>query len=356
MSSLLAIRDSIRDFLRKFDEITTPLIHFVLAYIMFASINSLFGYSEFLSRGIVVFLLSVICALVSSPVVVLLGGLDIAVHCFSVSVDVGILFVLFFIVMFCAYMRMFPDSSFALALVPILFLWHMPYAAPVIIAIFAGFAGAVPAAFGVAIYYFGQYVGEAHKEIMAAVDPEFQGYTYIVNHMAKNKEMFLFMIVFALVVMLTALLHRMSFDYAWYVAIAVGSICTILFFLVCGMALDVEVSMGGMILGVLLGGLVATIVQMCKSVADYAHKESVQFEDDDYYYYVKAIPKFNVASKKVNVKKITGEDEGSVARNVKNQVSRQGGQNANRQGQNRPQGQNRNSNGRPNQGRPNNRG
>ena len=37
---------------------------------------------------------------------------------------------------------------------------------------------------------------------------------------------------------------------------------------------------------------------------DYARTEKVQFEDDDYYYYVKAVPKITVTAKKVKVKKI----------------------------------------------------
>ena len=35
---------------------------------------------------------------------------------------------------------------------------------------------------------------------------------------------------------------------------------------------------------------------------DYARTERVQFEDDEYYYYVKAIPKKMVAGKEVTVK------------------------------------------------------
>ena len=62
------------------------------------------------------------------------------------------------------------------------------------------------------------------------------------------------------------------------------------------------------------------IVQMCKSVIDYSHKESVQFEDDDYYYYVKAIPKVENAQKK-RVKTMTEEE---VAEQVKKPRPQQG--------------------------------
>ena len=114
--------------------------------------------------------------------------------------------------------------------------------------------------------------------------------------------MLLAIIAFVVVVMVTALIHQLNFDYAWYVAIGVGSVFTILVFMVCGMLVDVSVPAGSLVLGAILGGVLGVIVQMCKSVIDYSHKESVQFEDDDYYYYVKAVPKKTVAVREVTVK------------------------------------------------------
>lgn len=37
---------------------------------------------------------------------------------------------------------------------------------------------------------------------------------------------------------------------------------------------------------------------------DYSGTEYIQFEDDDYYYYVKAIPKIKVTASDVQVKRI----------------------------------------------------
>ena len=40
---------------------------------------------------------------------------------------------------------------------------------------------------------------------------------------------------------------------------------------------------------------------------DYSRTERLQFEDDDYYYYVKAVPKVAVTAPEKNVKQITGQ-------------------------------------------------
>lgn len=323
MSGMLTIRDAIRDFLRKYDEITTPIFRFVAALIMFWSINSLYGYSELFEKGIVVFLLSVICALVSNAVMVMLGGIVIAVNAFGVSIEVGALFVFLFIVIYCMYMRMFPHCSWILVLVPFLYMIKLYYAIPIVVAIFAGASGIVPTAFGVVLYYFSVYTREV-KEILetSSKDKSFQAYAYIIEAIFKNKAMLLAIIVFAVVIMITYVIYNLSFDYSWYVAIGIGGICNILFFLVCGIMLDVNVSMGSLILGSFFGTIIAAIIQICKSTVDYSRKESVQFEDDEYYYYVKAIPKFNIAAKNKNVMKMTEEQSNKPVRNQNSQSVR----------------------------------
>ncbi len=310
MSSLLAIRDTIRDFLRKFDEITTPVFRFIMAYIMFASINSMYGYSELFEKGIVVFLLAVISALVSTPIVVFLGGVVIVVNSFAVGTDVGICAVFIFLIMYCTYMRVFPNTGWILALVPILYMWNLPYAIPIVVVIFAGASGIVPAAFGVVIYQFGVYVDEVKTLLLTATEEDtFLAYTYLIDTVLKDKEMLLDMIVYAVVILVTFVIYKLPVDYIWYIAIGVGGVLNVIAFMSCGMMLDVEIETGNVIIGTILGVLIALIVQMCKSMVDYSRKETVQFEDDEYYYYVKAIPKYNVATKKKNVIKMNEQLE-----------------------------------------------
>ena len=306
MAALLNIKDSIRDFLRKYDELVSPVFRFVLAYVLFWSVNVMYGYSELFTRAIVVFLLSVIAALVSDVIVVLLAGAVILVNAFSVSIEIGILFFILFIIMYCMYMRMFPDCSWVLAVVPVLLIFKLQYAIPLVVMMFAGASGIVPMAFGVILYYFAVYTKDVSAMLQtAAKEEDVETYDYIIDSIAHNREILLMIIIFAFVILVSSLIYRMSFDYSWYVAIAVGAISTIIFSLAGNVILDVDASdMGALIVGTIVGALVALFVQVCKGIVDYSRKETVQFEDDDYYYYVKAIPKLNVATKNKDVKKI----------------------------------------------------
>lgn len=59
---------------------------------------------------------------------------------------------------------------------------------------------------------------------------------------------------------------------------------------------------------------------VCRTVfrfnLDYSRTEKVQFEDDEYYYYVKAVPKMTVATPEKKVKKITTQRNSRNARHT----------------------------------------
>jgi uncharacterized membrane protein YraQ (UPF0718 family) len=51
------------------------------------------------------------------------------------------------------------------------------------------------------------------------------------------------------------------------------------------------------------------VIQFIFMNLDYARTENVQFEDDEYYYYVKAVPKAVVSGTNKQVKRFSGKDE-----------------------------------------------
>ena len=60
-------------------------------------------------------------------------------------------------------------------------------------------------------------------------------------------------------------------------------------------ALGVEISYGSLIFGNILAVIVGMILELFLFSVDYARSERLQFEDDEYYYYVKAVPKMSIA-------------------------------------------------------------
>lgn len=62
---------------------------------------------------------------------------------------------------------------------------------------------------------------------------------------------------------------------------------------VAGAVLSANVDILPVVLGTLVGIVAAFVVRIFMGFLDYQHTEHVEYEDDDYYYYVKAVPKLD---------------------------------------------------------------
>ena len=65
-------------------------------------------------------------------------------------------------------------------------------------------------------------------------------------------------------------------------------------------------------LGSVCAVIIGVIVQFFKTVVDYSRVENTQFEDDEYYYYVKAVPKIVIAKQQKSVRKINASSQDSM--------------------------------------------
>ena len=84
-----------------------------------------------------------------------------------------------------------------------------------------------------------------------------------------------------------------------------GAVVSVVILLLGDLTFDTNISVVATILGTVVSLLLAKLVEFFAFNVDYTRTEYVQFEDDEYYYYVKAIPKNTVSKAKHTVKKIT---------------------------------------------------
>ena len=100
------------------------------------------------------------------------------------------------------------------------------------------------------------------------------------------------------------LIRTLSVDYAWHIAIVAGAMVQLMVVFVGDFMFDVSVPMLEFLFGVIAAMILAAVYNFFVFAVDYSRTEYVQFEDDDYYYYVKAVPKITVSAPDVKVQKI----------------------------------------------------
>ena len=294
MAQLINLRNNIRQFCRKQDEIVTPILKFIWTLLVFTAIRKQFGYSTLANKPEVTILLAIIAALLPDGFLFFMTGMVIALHTFSVSLEVGAVFVVMYTIMYCIYVRFFPNYSYAVLIVPVFFMFNIPFAAPIVIALVCGIGGLVPAVFGVVIYHFSVCTKDI-AQLLATneAENEIEAFKQLSEVLLKNREMYTTALIFAMTILVTSILLKLSYDYAMYIAIAAGTVVNILGSLFAGYIVNQDVETNMVIFGSVIGVVLAIIVRFGQGILDYKHTERVQFEDDDYYYYVKAVPKLD---------------------------------------------------------------
>lgn len=306
MASLLTIREEIKNFCGKYNKFISPGVKFILALLMFWSVAHLTGYHSTLSSAMVVFVLALICAFMSDGITLALGGIYACAQMFSANVELAVVFILIFIIMYCIYIRFFPKTSWLIMFMPLMFIIKFQYFMPVLAGMLVGAAGVLPAAFGCVFYFFLKHAADYMDLVKTTAEDDLvEGYKYMFQNLVENKTLILTVIVFAVVIVLTNIIYRLAFDFSWYAAIIVGGLIEIILFLVGNFAFDADISLVGALFGSILAILVAVVVQFFKCVVDYSRVENTQFEDDEYYYYVKAVPKVVMGKQKKAVRTIS---------------------------------------------------
>ena len=165
---------------------------------------------------------------------------------------------------------------------------------------------AVPVACGTVIYYLIFYM---KNNTTMLTNPESEEVVsrlaYLVENILNNKTVLLTILVFAVTLMVVYAIRRMSMDYAWYLAIGAGAVVNVVLFLVGSLIMSISIEILPLVLGTLVALAIAVAVEFFVFSVDYSRTEYTQFEDDEYYYYVKAVPKMSIAIPEKKVKKIS---------------------------------------------------
>ena len=309
MTTLLTFRDNVKSFLGRFDFVVTPIAKGIFAFVLFLMLNSQMGYFETLDNMVLLLGMALVCAFLPIEFLAGIGYVVVVLHSVKVSIDVGILALALVLVFYCAYMRFAPKTAIVSLLIPMCYGMHIIYAVPILLGFMVGPKAIVPVIFGVILYYYQTGLLDVSNMLAAATEEEesVQGYQYIIDMLVDNKFMLLTFVVFACVILVTYIIYRMSFSNSWVVAFIVGGILNVVLFLVGSVTLLVDVEFSSVLIGSMVGILLAAFLQFCKGIVDYQRTELLQFEDDDYYYYVKAIPKLSVTETNKNVKRINSK-------------------------------------------------
>ena len=277
----------------------------VVAFMMLLAINDKIGYMARLDSFLVVLLLTAVCAFLPTSVTVLVGLVVILGHLSALSVEIALIAFAVFMVMALLYLRFCHKDLILLVLVPLSFYFGIPYVMPLIVGILCGPMAALTLGCGIVIHYYINYISVNVLTIQgmpaeATVEKIRVGIDGIIH----NESMFLTLIGFVAATLVVHILCRQAIEHAWSVAVFTGAMCNVILSFIGILVFDNGLSVFGLLIGTIIAIPLAMLVGFLFMGMDYSRTEKVQFEDDDYYYYVKAVPKMNIQPPSKTVKRI----------------------------------------------------
>ena len=306
MMELLEFKEKLKALYARFGAFAGPAIKFLLGFLSVVMLNQNLGFMASIDNMPAALFLGIVCMALPYGGMALLAGIVMLAHITAVSLELAAIVLALLLAVLLLYYGFQPGDSYLLVVTPLLFMLKIPYAVPLVVGLAGGIISIIPVSCGIFIYYIISYVKQNAGTLTgeSAASEMVQKYTQIVKDILFNQDMLLMIAAFALCILVVFVVKNLSIDYAWPVAIAAGTVTQLLVFLMGDFMFSVSVDMLQLLLGVLAGCAVAGIYNFFVLALDYSRTEYVQFEDDDYYYYVKAVPKITVSTTDVTVKHI----------------------------------------------------
>lgn len=308
MATLLEFREFVKRFYVKNDIYVKPVIKFVLAFISFLMLNGKIGFMQQLRNPFIAVILSLICGLLPLNGIVIFSGVLIVAHAYALSLEVCAVTAGILLIMYLLYFRISSRMGIILVITPICFMLGIPYVVPLYGGLLFGPAATVPAACGAVIYHLLDYMSQNTTSLgTGEVESGATKVASLVDSLINNKEMILCVLAMILTVLVVYFVRKLSVDHSWELAIGLGTVVNIVVHL-CGALLpSVTVPIVMLLIGSAVSAGLAFALKFFVFSVDYTRTERVQFEDDEYYYYVKAVPKNVIAEPKKTVKKIVSQ-------------------------------------------------
>ena len=158
MSTLLEMRENLRNFYSKYEIYLTPLFKFLLAFISFISITASLGYMSRLHNMIIVLIFALMCSFLPINMIVVVSAIFVVLHMYALALECALVGGIVFLLLFLLYFRFSPKDTVVVLLLPLCFAFKVPYLIPIAMGLVGSVASVVSVSCGVIVYYLISFV------------------------------------------------------------------------------------------------------------------------------------------------------------------------------------------------------
>lgn len=280
------------DLLELYREKGLPMViatRIIVAFLTVVLINLNIGTLAILQKPLVVLAVSVISGVLPIPLgTVVLVGVTIG-HIFAISM-VGA--VLMAGILSLAYVlgRLFsPKEGYLFIGAFIMCLLGGTYAVPVVLAMIGSMLGVVSVLGGVSWFLLMNLMANL-KSLLAeggATDAVFT----VLEAVVEDKSITITLVAIGISYVVATFIKNTSMNESWKASIMTGTGMNLVIMIIGGIIVSAKIPFASLFIGSVIGVILGLVVEIFVHNVNYRGMEQLRFEDDEYFYFVKAIPK-----------------------------------------------------------------
>lgn len=291
MKALMDIKLAIKKFVGKNEVFIIPVLKFLLTFLALSRISSRIGFMSRLASKPIVLVVALAGSFLPVNLTLVILALIVVAHMYSLALECAIVVLAVFLILFLLYFRFASEDSVAAMLTPLAFVYHVPCAMPVAMGLKGTLSSMISVGSGAVVYHMLHFIAENAESLKPREGDMMGQFKAVIDALLGNKQTITYAVAFAATVMVVYLIRRLTIKYAWLVAIGAGEFTLLIVAGILNNRLQAGISMGAFFGGLVVSALINLILYYFCFDLNYSKVEKVQYEDDEFYYYVKAIPK-----------------------------------------------------------------
>lgn len=300
MTQLLILREHIQKMYQRYSSFFQVVMRFMVGFGLFFAINRVLGYRPILSHGYVNVIMGVISVIFPLEAMIFLVALFIVLQVMYVSKMLAFCIGVIFLILYLLYIQFIPKHEYVLIAVPLAYSVGLSAGAPVLLGLLFGPAGVLPGVIGVLLYYlFRNLITVASS----ATTDSFDLFQVLIDQLVEDEELFAAIAVFVVVMLVVYMIRSLRVDFSFEAAIIIGIVSDIILCLFANYLQLMKLHMIPFFAGAVISLGLVWLIQFFRLSLNYAGVENLQFEDEEYYYYVRAVPKNSIATKSKRIKR-----------------------------------------------------
>lgn len=294
MSQILAIY-------RKYEKIIVPVIKFCIALIWLFYLDTKLGQSPYLDKAYVLVGIAFATMWLHIPWFVAVMQLVLLSHLMGISLVAGGLGLVILVLYYIFYFRLAPEDTWMLMGIPIAMVLHLSLVPAVVLGLRSKLKSVIGIVLSCVFYAYTLFITE---RIGRFTDNYVNQALNIFKGFSASKDWIAFSLIFSITMIVVYVTCRLHIEYSFVIATIIGVLTFIITYLIVLRYFNIEYDLVKFIWNIGVGGVLLLFYKSLYHRLDYTRTENLQFEDDDYYYYVKAIPKVKALRRKKQVDNI----------------------------------------------------